>query len=96
MEQGIIENMKGSYRRRFIESLLSSDNTMTVKEFWKSYNIKDAIFKVANTCTDQTVMKLKNEFNKLWPEPPQATTKSSEAKTVPVSVGEIVQLCNSR
>jgi len=48
--------------------VLSSDDAIGIKEFWKNYNIKDAIFNVASTWADLTVLNLKNGWNKLWPE----------------------------
>lgn len=57
MDQSIIEYMK-----RLIESLLSSDNVMDIKEFWKSYNIKDVYnikdFNVTRVWDDLTVSNL--------------------------------------
>uniref|UniRef100_A0A2S2R2Q4 Jerky-like n=1 Tax=Sipha flava TaxID=143950 RepID=A0A2S2R2Q4_9HEMI len=90
MDQGIIENMKRQYRKSLIESVLSSDNTIGIKECWKNYNIKDAIFNVASAWADLTVPILKNGWNKLWPE--IIPYKSKETKTV--SVEEFVELCN--
>jgi len=52
--------MKRQYRKGFIKSLLSSDDAIGVKEFWKSYNIKVAIFNVASALADLTVSNLKN------------------------------------
>ena len=55
MDQGIIENTKRHYRKAFIGSLISSDDEMSIKEFWKMYNIKDAIFNVAAAWDDLQV-----------------------------------------
>lgn len=90
MDQGIIESMKRRYRKAFVQGLVSSDDPMTVKEYWKSYNIKDAIFNVASAWADLTVLNLKNGWNKLWPEP-----LDDPAENETVSVDEIVQLCNN-
>lgn len=89
MDQGIIENLKRRYRKAFIETLLSSDDAMSVKEFWKLYTIKDAIFNVASAWNDLKVTNLKNGWNKLWPE----TEESEECELV--TVDDIVQLCNN-
>lgn len=94
MDQGIIENMKRRYRKNFIESLLSSDDAMTVKEFWKNYNIKDAIYNVASAWTDITVSNLKNGWNKIWPEKTSAVNVNDE-ETESVSVEEIMKICNN-
>lgn len=91
MDQGIIENMKRRYRRSFIENLLSSDDATTIKEFWKTYNIKDAIFNVASAWADLTVSNLKNGWNKLWPESQDSTDDPTDSDCV----DEIVELCNN-
>jgi len=44
--------MKRRYKKYFIESLLSSDNAIGIKQFWKKYTIKDAIFNVASAWAD--------------------------------------------
>ncbi|XP_025197548.1 jerky protein homolog-like [Melanaphis sacchari] len=90
MDQVIIENMKRRYRKSLIESVLSSEDAIGIKEFWKNYNIKDAIFNVANAWADLSVPNLMNGWNKLWPE--ITPFESEEFDTV--SVEGIVQLCN--
>jgi len=86
MDQEIIENMKRRHRKSLIESVLSS--AIGIKQFWKNYNIKNAIFNVASAWADLTVPNLKNGWNKLWPE--ITPFESEESDTV--SVEEIVQL----
>lgn len=68
MDEGIIENIKRQYRKSLIESVLSSENAIGIKEFWKNNNIKDANFNVESACADLTIPNLKNGWNKLWPE----------------------------
>lgn len=92
MDQAIIENMKRQYRKYFIESLLSSEDAIGIKEFWKNYNIKDAILNVASALADLSVSNLKNGWNKLWPKI-IPSYKSEEIEFVYVE--EIVQLCNN-
>ncbi|KAL4143342.1 hypothetical protein QTP88_005683 [Uroleucon formosanum] len=65
IDQGIIENMKRQYRKYFIESLLSSDDAIDIKEFWKKYTIKDAIFNVASAWADLSVSDLKNSVEEI-------------------------------
>lgn len=55
MDQGIIENVKRRYRKSLIESMLSSEDAIGIKEFWKNYNIKDAIFNVASAWADLSI-----------------------------------------
>lgn len=71
--------------------MLSSDDAIGIKEFWKKYSIKDAIFNVASAWTDLSVSNLKNGWNKLWPE----IIPCESEETEPNSVEEIVQLCNN-
>ncbi|XP_049957776.1 jerky protein homolog-like [Schistocerca serialis cubense] len=83
--------MKHSYRIIFIESLLSSDESTSVKQFWRSYTIKDAIFNVASAWSDLSVSNLKNGWNKLWPQPRGEESVEPEC----VTVDEMVNLCNN-
>ncbi len=92
MDQGIIENMKRRYRKAFVVGLLSSDDMVTVKQYWKNYTIKDAIFNVASAWADLTVSNLKNGWNKLWPEPQSSDANDSNETVI---VDEIVDLCNN-
>ncbi|XP_047105980.1 jerky protein homolog-like [Schistocerca piceifrons] len=85
-----MENMKLRYRKIFIESLLSSDESTSVKQFWRSYSIKDAIFNVAGAWSDLSVPNLKNGWNKLWPQP-----RGEESEEQSVTVDEMVNLCNN-
>lgn len=39
MDKGLIKNIKRRYRKGFIESLLLSDDVITVKEFGKATTI---------------------------------------------------------
>lgn len=64
---------------------------MSVKEFWKTCNIKDTIFNVAAAWDDIQVSNLKNGCNKQWPE----VNDSELDKTENVFVDEVVQLCNN-
>ncbi|XP_047108008.1 jerky protein homolog-like [Schistocerca piceifrons] len=83
--------MKRRYRKIFIESLLSSDESTSVKQFWTSYSIKDAIFNVASAWSDLSVSNLKNGWNKLWPQPRGEESEELEC----VAVDEMVNLCNN-
>lgn len=94
MDQGIIENMKRRYRKASVMGLLSSDDIVKVKEYWKNYTIKDDIFNVASAWADLTVSNLKNGWNKLWPEPATSTAEVSGTNEM-VGVDEFVELCNN-
>ncbi|XP_049800173.1 jerky protein homolog-like [Schistocerca nitens] len=83
--------MKRRYRKIFIESLLSSDESTSVKQFWRSYSIKDAIFNVASAWSDLSVSNLKNGSNKLWPQPRGEESEEPEC----VTADEMVNLCNN-
>jgi hypothetical protein len=84
MVQGRIENMKRRYRNSLIESVLSSEDAIGIKTFWKNDNRKYDIFNVASLWTDLTVPNLKNGWNKLWPE--ITPFESEESDTVSVEV----------
>ncbi|XP_046987213.1 jerky protein homolog-like [Schistocerca americana] len=83
--------MKRRYRKIFIESLLSSDESTSVKQFWRSYSIKDTIFNVAIAWSDLSVSNLKNGWNKLWPQPRREESEEPKCMTV----DEMVNLCNN-
>ncbi|XP_046988498.1 jerky protein homolog-like [Schistocerca americana] len=83
--------MKRRYRKIFIESLLSSGESTSVKQFWRSYSIKDAIFNVASAWSDLSVSNLKNGWNKLWPQHRGEESEEPEC----VTVDEMVNLCNN-
>lgn len=84
--------MKRRYRKYFIERLLSSDDAQSIKEYWKEYTIKDAIFNVASAWSDLSQSNLKNGWNKLWPDA-KATVESETGEVV--SVEEISELCTA-
>lgn len=70
MDQGVIESLKRSYRKSFVENLLrvmAADKLISVDEFWKSYNIRQAITNVAAAWDSVTQSNLANAWNKLWP-----------------------------
>ncbi|XP_049941617.1 jerky protein homolog-like [Schistocerca serialis cubense] len=83
--------MKRRYRKIFIESLLSSDESTSVKQFWRSYSIKDTIFNVASAWSDLSVSNLKNDWKKLWPQPRREESEEPECMTV----DKMVNLCNN-
>ena len=65
MDQGVIQNMKCYYRRDFLRELVNYEGT--IKNFQKSYTIKDAVFNIA--CAWMTVKEktLQLAWRKLWP-----------------------------
>ncbi|XP_049861867.1 jerky protein homolog-like [Schistocerca gregaria] len=83
--------MKRRYRKIFIESLLSSDESTCVKQFWRSYSIKDAIFNAASAWSDLSVSNFVNGWNKLWPQPRGEESEEPEC----VTVDKMVNLCNN-
>lgn len=60
--------MKCKYRSLFMRRLVSSVNSgIPVQKFIKEFNIKDAVYCVANAWSSVTTSTLRNGWHKLWP-----------------------------
>ncbi|XP_042230430.1 jerky protein homolog-like [Homarus americanus] len=67
-DNGIILSMKCKYRSLLMRRLVSSVNSGTpAQKFIKEFNIKDAVYCVANAWTSIKTSTLKNGWHKLWP-----------------------------
>lgn len=51
MDQSVIESFKRRYRKKFIQQLVSEENT-TLQEYWKTYNMKNVVYNVADAWAD--------------------------------------------
>ena len=65
MDQGVIQKFKTSYRASFTRDLLSSP--LSVPDFQRNFNIKDAIFMAALAWQDVKPTTLQRCWRKLWP-----------------------------
>lgn len=67
-DNGIIRSMKCKYRSLLMRRLVSSVNSGTpVQKFIKEFNIKDAVYCLANAWKSVKTSTLKNGWHKLWP-----------------------------
>uniref|UniRef100_A0A7M4FQZ8 DDE-1 domain-containing protein n=1 Tax=Crocodylus porosus TaxID=8502 RepID=A0A7M4FQZ8_CROPO len=64
MDQGIIENLKSTYRGDFRRKLLNYEGSL--QEFQSQYTIKDAIFNVACAWCSVKSTTLRKAWRKLW------------------------------
>ncbi|XP_066975445.1 tigger transposable element-derived protein 1-like [Macrobrachium rosenbergii] len=68
MDQGVIANFKAYYLRRTIRSALRAvegNKELTLKEFWKGYNIADAVKNIARAWDEIKVTILNGAWKKL-------------------------------
>ncbi|XP_045473872.1 jerky protein homolog-like [Harmonia axyridis] len=65
MDQGVIEACKRRFRKIMLRLLLESD--CSLKEFWKNWKIKDAIFAAAESWNDIPTVTLQRSWFNLWP-----------------------------
>lgn len=62
MDQGVIETMKRLYRKNLMLQLLGEDDFMV---FWKSLNLKEAIYAVARAWSEVKETNIKKAFHKI-------------------------------
>lgn len=71
MDQGVIANFKALYQRKTMRKLISFlDNhaEATVKEFWKAFNIKDALDYMVEAWDEVSTSCMNGVWRKVWPE----------------------------
>ncbi|XP_053640875.1 tigger transposable element-derived protein 1 [Cherax quadricarinatus] len=71
MDQGIITTFKAYYVRNTFSKLIkytSGENKPTVNEFWRTFNIMDAISNIDKSWKDLTVATMNIGWKQLWPE----------------------------
>ncbi|XP_066958981.1 tigger transposable element-derived protein 1-like [Macrobrachium rosenbergii] len=71
MDQGVIANFKAYYLRRTIRSALRAvegNKELTLKEFWKGYNIADTVTNIARAWDEIKVTTLNGAWKKLCPQ----------------------------
>lgn len=65
MDQSVIETLKRRYRKKLQE--LITEEEMSLKEYWKQYNLKHVVYNVADAWSDVSEQTLKRAWNKLMP-----------------------------
>lgn len=66
MDQSVIETLKRRYRKQFLRELTSEDN-VSMQDFWKRYNLKNAIDNASDAWRDIPNETLEKSWKKLWP-----------------------------
>jgi hypothetical protein len=68
MDQGVISTFKAYYLRRAFSQAVKAtteDNAMTLMEFWKQFNIKNAIKNIAESWREITVSNMKSVWGRI-------------------------------
>lgn len=65
MDQSVIETLKRRYRKKFMQILLSED--VSLKDYWKAYDMKHVVDNVSDAWTDVSPETLERSWNKVWP-----------------------------
>ncbi|XP_063095547.1 jerky protein homolog-like [Cavia porcellus] len=66
-DQGILRSMKSKYKHYFLNCMLASVNRgLKVQDFLKEFNLKDAIYAVANAWNDVDKSTLTSAWHRLW------------------------------
>ena len=93
MDQGVISNFKGYYLRRTSRQLIDKtdgEGKQSIRDFWKNYNIMDAVDNINLSWNEVTEKCLKGEWKNVWPE----LSKDVDTRESIVDVDEIVKLAN--
>ena len=76
MDQGVIQNMKLYYRRVFLRKHTNHEGTL--KDFQRTYTIRDAVFNVACPWNSMKGKTVRQVWRKLWPAVMTAEVASDE------------------
>ncbi|XP_051868769.1 tigger transposable element-derived protein 1-like [Pristis pectinata] len=71
MDQGVIANFKRYYLRKTFKQLINAtdrEGKPTVREFWKSFNIMNAIDNIAESWDEVKVSTMNGVWKNIWPE----------------------------
>ena len=71
MDQGVIASFKAYYLRRTIAMALAAterQQDLTLKDFWKNYNIRDAVKNIADSWEEVKVTNMNGVWKKLCPQ----------------------------
>ncbi|KAK2578211.1 hypothetical protein KPH14_000945 [Odynerus spinipes] len=92
MDQGVISNFKAYYLRRTFRQLIDKtdgEGKQSIRDFWKNYNIIDAVENIQLSWNEVTEKCLKGVWKNVWPD----LSKDADS-TTRVDVNEIVELAN--
>ncbi|KAG0702294.1 Tigger transposable element-derived protein 1 [Chionoecetes opilio] len=71
MDQGAIATFKAYYLRRTFRKMINAvdaDENLSIRQFWKEFNIKNAIDNIAESWDEVTPSNMNAVWKKLWPE----------------------------
>ena len=71
MDQGVIASFKAYYLRRTFAMAFQATETkkdLTLKDFWKSYNILDSVQNIAHSWEEVKVTNINHVWRKLCPQ----------------------------
>ncbi|XP_029054068.1 tigger transposable element-derived protein 1-like [Osmia bicornis bicornis] len=93
MHHGVISNFKAYYLRRTFRQLndkTNGEDKQSIRDFWKNYNIMDAVANINLSWNEVTEKCLKGVWKNVWPE----LSKNVDIRESIVDVDEIVKLAN--
>ncbi|XP_043837136.1 CENPB DNA-binding domain-containing protein 1 [Dromiciops gliroides] len=71
MGQGVISTFKAHYLKKTFQHLIGGtdrDDTVTIREFWKNYNIMNAVDNIAEAWDELEPSLMNSVWKKMWPE----------------------------
>nr|XP_006132847.1 tigger transposable element-derived protein 1-like isoform X1 [Pelodiscus sinensis]XP_006132848.1 tigger transposable element-derived protein 1-like isoform X2 [Pelodiscus sinensis]XP_006132849.1 tigger transposable element-derived protein 1-like isoform X3 [Pelodiscus sinensis] len=99
MDQGVIASFKAYYlRRTFSQAVRATQkDEMTLRDFWKSYNIYDAINNIADAWDEVKETNMRGVWNKLCPQFTEeflgfTDEEIAETRQAVVAIGNELQL----
>ncbi|XP_064077646.1 tigger transposable element-derived protein 1-like [Macrobrachium nipponense] len=95
MDQGVIVNFKAYYLKRTICSALRAikgNKELTLKQFWKGYNITDAVRNIASAWDEVKMTTLNGAWKKLCPQFVHSFEGFDQAEDVETVARKIVGL----
>ena len=89
----VISNFKAYYLQRTFRQLIDKtdgEDKQSIRDFWKNYNIMDAVDNINLSWNEVTEKCLKGVWKNVWPE----LSKDVDTRESIVDVDEIVKLAN--
>lgn len=71
MDQGVISNFKAYYLRRTFKQMfekIDGEEKQSIREFWKNYNIMNAVENINLSWNEITERSLKGVWKNIWPD----------------------------
>ncbi|XP_062888939.1 tigger transposable element-derived protein 1-like [Mobula hypostoma] len=97
MHQGVITNFKRYYLRRTLKQVVDAtdgEGKTTVREFWRCFNIMNAIDNIAESWDEVKVSTMNGVWQNIWPGCINNFTGDPAAEPAEKVTGDIVTLAN--